>query len=352
MKYLISGGSGFLGDELARELKKQGAWLRNLDLMSSSSVQIFDNEFVGDLRDLGDCILATKGIDVVFHTAAAVPLIKNNKVFKDTNILGTDNLLRASLLNGVKKFVFVSSSAVFGFPTSNPVTDISSRTPFEAYGKSKLSAEEICKNYINQNMIIHIVRPRTILGPNRLGLFSVIFRLIEENAAVPIFNKGRLIYDFIHVEDLCRALIRVSQLEGNLILNLGSREKFTLLEVLEILITSTESKSSLVNFPTWPTKLLLSIAARIKLVPFAPYQIKLYGEEFYFDDKASWRLLHLTPKFSSAEAILAAYESYRLEITSLNSVSVHKSRRISGALKIDLMVWCLIRLNFIYAKNK
>ena len=352
MKYLISGGSGFLGDQLARELKKQDVWLTNFDLISSSSARLFESEYLGDLRDLDDCVLATKGIDVVFHTAAAVPLIKNNKVFNDTNVLGTDNLLRASLLNGVRKFVFVSSSAVYGFPNSSPVTDMSLMNPFEAYGKSKLSAEEICKSYMNRNMIIHIVRPRTILGPNRLGLFSIIFRLIEENAVVPIFNNGRFIYDFIHVEDLCKALIRISQLEGNLVLNLGSREKFSLLQILEILIEKAESKSSIINFPTWPTKFLLSLAARLKLVPFALYQIKLYGEEFYFDDSANWQLLNLTPKFSSAEAILAAYESYTSETISLDSVSVHKSRRISSSLKIDLMVWCLIRMNLMYAKNQ
>lgn len=338
MRYLIAGGTGFLGEELAIKLRKQNAWQRNFDQRPTQVSNLFDEEVIGDIRNFNDCLKATSNVDTVFHNIAAVPLVKDKKDFLEINTLGTENLLRASQANGVKTFVFTSSSAVYGIPLTNPITHRSHLLPVESYGQSKLTAERICTLHYGTSMSIHIVRPRTILGQNRLGIFSLIFDLVNNNASIPVFNQARYIYDFIHVDDLTRALIAVAKQEGNLILNLGSKNKFDLITVLNSLVKQANSSSKLLNIPVWPTKLVLRFFAKVGLLPFAEYQIKLYGEEFYFEDKLDWAKIGLTPKFSNKEAMIDSYKSFMNQDKTIDLNSTHKSKIQLKSLTFKILI--------------
>jgi len=347
MKYLVAGGTGFLGEELAIRLRKQNAWQRNFDQRPTQVANLFDEEVIGDVRNFNDCLKATINVDIVFHNIAAVPLVKDKKDFLEINTLGTENLLRASQANGVKTFVFTSSSAVYGIPVANPITHQSDLSPVESYGQSKLAAERICTLQFGKPMSIHIVRPRTILGQNRLGVFSLIFDLINSNASIPVFNQARYIYDFIHVDDLTSALIAVAKQDGNLILNLGSKNKFDLITVLNSLVKQANSSSKLLNIPVWPTKLVLRLFAKVGLLPFAEYQIKLYGEEFYFEDKLDWAKIGLTPQFSNEEAMIDSYKSFMNQGKTINLNSAHKSKIQLKSITFKILISILRITNVI-----
>ena len=101
-------------------------------------------EFVrGDVRDLEALKRACAGVRVVHHNVAQVPLAKNLHLFDSVNREGTANLLHAAHVSGVKKVIYTSSSAVYGVPTSNPVTESTPPHPEEAYGRAKLEGETL-----------------------------------------------------------------------------------------------------------------------------------------------------------------------------------------------------------------
>ena len=82
--------------------------------------------------------------------------------------------------------------------------------PMENYGKAKYKAEKICQNYISENLDIIIIRPRTILGHGRLGIFQILFEWIREGKNIPVLGKGDNIYQFVHADDLADAIILAS----------------------------------------------------------------------------------------------------------------------------------------------
>ncbi|MEJ7743382.1 MAG: NAD-dependent epimerase/dehydratase family protein [Nocardioidaceae bacterium] len=86
--------------------------------------------------------------------------------------------------------VYTSSSAVFGIPKSNPVFPDTPPTPVEAYGQAKFEGELLCRAAVSRGLDVSIVRPRTILGLGRLGIFGILFDWIADGAAVPVLGKG------------------------------------------------------------------------------------------------------------------------------------------------------------------
>ena len=352
MKYLVAGGTGFLGEVLAQTLRQAGFSVKNFDKNLCQTENLYDTQFVGNIKNFNDCLEATKGMNVVFHNIAAVPLNRSKKEFFEINIVGTKNLLEASKVNGVRTFVFTSSSAVFGKPYKNPVGSNSPLNPFEPYGISKLQGEKLCEAYREKGLIVHIVRPRTIVGPKRLGIFSVIFQLLQSNAAIPIFNYGKRNYDFIHVNDLAKALVKCALMDESLTLNLGSYQKSNLIHILESLKKQSGSDSIFFNLPKKPFKSLILFLSKIRLLPFAPYQILLYGEEFYFESSKDWKRIGLSPQYTSINAVNDAFLSYRDRNTLEKQSSIHKTEISLKSTFIKFLVIMLRSLNNASIKFK
>src|ERR1700749_3408599 len=120
---LITGGSGYFGSLLRDRLKAHGQNIRIFDV-SDAEDRTPDVTFIaGDIRDAARVGEACAGCDVVYHCVAQVPLAKDRHLFNSGNIQGTENLLQAASKTGARKVIYVSSSAVFGVPKSNPVTE-------------------------------------------------------------------------------------------------------------------------------------------------------------------------------------------------------------------------------------
>src|SRR6185295_9251599 len=125
---------------------------------------------IGDIRDPNVVGRAVEGCDVVFNNVAQVPLARD------------EQLLRAAARAGVRKVVHTSSSAVFGVPVSNPVLPSTVPSPIEAYGGAKLAAEWACLDAASRGLDVTIIRPRTILGHGRLGIFGILFEWVADGA--------------------------------------------------------------------------------------------------------------------------------------------------------------------------
>ena len=215
VRTLITGGSGYFGSLLRNRLLEQGQAVRVLDLIDADD-RPPEVEFVGaDIRDLDATRAACAGIEVVYHNVAQVPLAKDRHLFWSVNYDGTENVLKAARDAGVRKVVHTSSSAVFGVPVSNPVDETVEPHPMEAYGKAKLEAEHLVERYVRQHGLdVTIIRPRTILGHGRLGIFQILFDWVEGGRNIPVLGNGDNVYQFVHADDLADACIKAAPTAG------------------------------------------------------------------------------------------------------------------------------------------
>ena len=143
---LITGGSGFLGINLCRFLHNKGYEIKVIDISPFDYSDMKNKiEFIeGDIRNLELLKNATKDVDFVVHTAAALPLWPKEDIFS-TDINGTENVLEASDFNDVKRVVHISSTAVYGIPDHHPLFENDKLVGVGPYGEAKVEAERVCE---------------------------------------------------------------------------------------------------------------------------------------------------------------------------------------------------------------
>ena len=305
MKILVTGGSGFLGKQVITSLLGQGNKVVNIDVIPSGLVHQNLFEQIIDINNLN----TLHNSDDLVHCAALVQSFKNNKAMIHVNRNGTQNLLELSLKLKIQRFIYISSSAVYGKPTSNPVNSSSFMRPFEIYGKSKFMAEEICKEYLRLGVPISIIRPRTILGYSRSGLFSFIFLLVQQGKKIPILSNGKNYYQFIDVDDFVSLIHKVLKNNSNLEINVGAKEFSTMRSTLEGLIQHAKSESTLINVPKPMLKIVMALS-KVRLLPFAAYQLQMYSESMWFDINELDKSVRWVPRYTSIESMVKSYDTF------------------------------------------
>jgi nucleoside-diphosphate-sugar epimerase len=266
----------------------------------------------GDVRDKGLLNRAVEGADFVIHNAAVLPVSRSSRrIYWDVNVKGTENVLQASLENGVKKLVFISSSAPYGIPKEAPITENTPFNPVCKYGRSKIAAEKACNAYRGKGLNVIILRPRTILGSGRLGIFQILFNWIADNRNIYIIGKGDNLFSLISADDLADAVI-LSLESGckNEDFNLGAAEFSTVRDDLQGLISSVKSSSRVISLPAAAAKTALRILDATGLVPFTPWHYLTPDKEFYFDITKAKRMLGWNPKMGNLDALKAGYDYY------------------------------------------
>jgi nucleoside-diphosphate-sugar epimerase len=303
---LVTGGSGYFGTVLAELALARGDAVRIFDLNPTTLAVV---DFVmGDVRDRAAIRAACEGVDIVFHNVAQVPLAKDRALFDEVNVGGTANVLVAARDAGVAKIVHTSSSAVFGIPDRNPVTEASPCRPLEAYGRAKLRAEGLCHDAIASGLDVTIVRPRTVLGHGRLGVMALLFEFVADGAPVFVLGGGRNRYQLVHATDLADACLRAGDRAGPAVYNVGALEFGTMRETLQALVDHAQTGSRLRSLPVAPARFAMRSLASLNLVPFAPYHWLLYSESLYFDVTKARTELGWEPRYSNASMIIESYE--------------------------------------------
>jgi nucleoside-diphosphate-sugar epimerase len=332
---LVTGGSGFLGTEVTNRLIANNWDVTVFDLNKPNQREV---KFIrGDIRDLAACKATVRDIDVVFHNVAQVPLAKDKELFNTVNIDGAKAILDAAADSGVKSFVMTSSSAVFGLPKNLPANKFPDLLPVEEYGKAKLVGEAQISDYHRSKMDISIVRPRTILSPSRLGLFSILFEWISKGLDVFVFGDGENPYQFIHATDLSAGLESASYLKGANIFNLGANSYGTLRSDLEDLCNYAKTGSKVRSIPAALIKKPLLVASKFGLVPLASYQILLYSQPMYFDSSEDWKTLNYSPIYSNQDCLRESYDWYLENLAKTNEageLSMHQRPTTGFSLKV------------------
>ena len=335
---LITGGSGYFGCLLRDRLLAGGSSVRVFDLIDVDDRPAAVEFVQGDIRDVVAVRRACEGVDVVYNNVAQVPLAKDRELFWSVNCGGTENLLTAARDVGVRKIVHTSSSAVFGVPSKNPVDDSVAPHPLEAYGRAKLEAEHLVERAVRDHGLdVTIIRPRTILGHGRLGIFQILFDWVEDGRRIPVLGTGDNIYQFVHADDLADACIKAAQRPGFAVYNIGAERFGTMRQTLEALCAHAGTGSRVYSLPMGIVVAAMQLTSALRLSPLGPYHSLMYGRSLYFDISRPKAELGWQPRYSNEEMICESYDWYlahKEDVRRWTSASHHRSGVKQGILRL------------------
>jgi len=309
----ISGGAGFLGLHLSRRLVADGHAVRTLDTAPLDDPQLEGrvDELRGDVRSTIDARRLAAGADVVVHAAAALPIQQSRDAIRSVNVEGTAVVLAAALEAGVRRAGLISSTAVYGVPERHPIDEYDPLVGVGPYGESKIDAERLSVAFSRRGLDTVIVRPKTFLGPERLGVFEILFDWIREGRRIPILGDGANRYQLLAVEDLCDAVVRcLTAPVGGEALNVGAARFGTVRDDLEALIEHAGSRSRLRPVPARPAELALRALELARLSPLAEWHYRTAHRDSFVSIDRARRLLGWEPRLSNAETLCETYDWY------------------------------------------
>jgi len=340
MRWAISGGAGFLGLHLARRLLADGQAVRTLDVvpLEDAGLEASVEELRGDVRDPADARRLVEGADVLVHAAAALPIQASREAIRSVNVEGTAVTLAAALEASVRRAILISSTAVYGVPKVHPIAEDAPLVGVGHYGESKIEAERVAQDAGRRGLEVVILRPKTFLGPERLGVFEILFDWIREGRRIPILGDGSNRYQLLAVEDLVEATVAAPSADvAGETFNIGATEFGTVRSDLEALIAHAGSRSRLRPVPARPAELALRSLELLRLSPLAEWHYRTAHRDSYVDVSKAQRLLGFSPRLSNAEALCGTYDWYLQNREHLRAAGVtHRvpwDQRALGLLK-------------------
>ena len=247
MKFIVTGGTGFIGNNIVRQLLKQkhtpividSLYRGNIENISSLDVE-FHKVDIRDFNQLRDIV---KNSDGIFHEAALTDVQESftrQQEYIDVNVKGTENIFRIAKEFDLK-VVYASSSSVYGNPKKIPIAENSERHPINPYGKTKLDDEFLAEKYSKDNVSIIGLRYFNVYGKGQIGSYAgVITKFInklKQGKSPLIFGAGTQIRDFIFVEDV--ALANIAAMQSNVdngFFNIGTGITTSIEQLAKIMI--------------------------------------------------------------------------------------------------------------------
>ncbi|MFN2468228.1 MAG: NAD-dependent epimerase/dehydratase family protein [Gaiellaceae bacterium] len=326
MLWAISGGAGFLGLHLARRLLADGHVVRTLDVvpLDDAELERAVEELRGDVRDPVAAAALAAGADVLVHAAAALPIQASRDSIRSVNVGGTATVLGAALEAGVGRTVFISSTAVYGVPETHPITEASPLVGVGYYGDSKIAAEDVCRDYARRGLDVVLIRPKTFIGPERLGVFEILFDWIRDDRRIYVLGDGSNRYQLLAVQDLVEGVVRAAAAGGvgGEAINVGAREFGTVRSDLQALIDHAGSTSRLTPIPARPAELALRGLELLRVSPLAEWHYRTAHRDSHVDVSKAERLLGFTPRWSNERALIETYDWYLAHSASLRAAGV------------------------------
>ena len=336
-KVLITGGAGFLGINLIRHLMARGYGISSLDVEEFDYPERGRIEAIkGDIRDKALVDRAMEDADLVVHTAAALPLYSPEDIYT-TDVEGTRNVLDAALRHGVKRFVHVSSTAVYGIPDHHPLYETDKLEGVGPYGQAKIQAEMICLEYRARDMVVPIIRPKSFVGPERLGVFALLYDWAFTGHDFPMVGSGNNRYQLLDVEDLCEAIyltLTLPETQVNDTFNIGAREFTTMKEDYQAVLDYAGHGKKVVGFPAAPAIWGLRVLDRLGLSPLYKWVYETASKDSFVSIEKAERELGFEPRYSNKDALLRNFRWYienRAQFENASGVS-HRVPWSQGAI--------------------
>ena len=339
MTYLITGGAGFLGINLIRYLLDRSQDVRSLDTAAFAYPEEMKIDVVqGDIRDPDIARRATEGMEIVVHCAAALPLYSRQEI-RSIDVEGTRVMLAAARDAGIKRFVQISSTAVYGLPDHHPILEDDPVSGVGPYGRAKIEAEKVCAEFREQGICVPVLRPKSFVGPERLGIFELLYDFASQGRNFPVLGPGSNRYQLLDVEDLCEAIYLCATLEPdrvNDVFNVAAAEFGTIREDFQAVLDHAGHGKHIVGLPKTPAIWTLKALETLRLSPVYQWIYETMARDSYVSiDKISDRL-GFTPRFSNREALNRNYDWYvahRGELRPAPGVT-HRAPWKRGALEL------------------
>lgn len=311
----VTGGSGMLGASLVRRLHGSGYSVHSIDLNAPPEPIEGVQYTTADVRNTADMETAFAGADAVVHTAAALPSYPADTI-RSIIVGGTRSVLTAARKQRVSRVIHISSTAVYGLPRLVPTPETHPREPVDAYSAAKAGAEEVCEQFRAEGLCVAMLRPKTFLGPGRMGLFAMLFEWAEEGHNFPILGTGDVRIQMFAVEDLVQTvlgMLHVPAAIANDTYNVAAAEFGTLREDFQAVLDAAGHGKRVVSIPARPAVVALDLLQRARLSPvYGRLVHKLLADSYVSIDKARERL-NFAPQYSNRDTILATYDWWRTE---------------------------------------
>ncbi|MCU0512410.1 MAG: NAD-dependent epimerase/dehydratase family protein [Anaerolineae bacterium] len=342
-RYLITGGAGFLGINMARHLLAGGHTVVSLDMAPfdyPERPQI--TEVRGDIRQRDAVDRAMQDVDIVIHTAAALPLYTPADIFS-TDIDGTRTVIDSAYENGVERFIHISSTAVYGIPDHHPLYEQDRLEGVGPYGQAKIAAEEVCLTYRGK-MCVPIIRPKSFIGPERLGVFALLYDWAKDGKNFPMLGSGHNPYQLLDVADLCDAIALCATLDKDAVndtFNIGAKVYTTFKEDLQAVLDYAGHGKKIIPLPAAPAIFALRVLERLGISPLYKWVYETANKEsFVAIDKAE-RVLGYAPRYSNKDALIRNYQWYLDHLHQFeNQTGIsHRVPWSQGALKLAKLVF-------------
>lgn len=320
MKILVTGGSGFLGINLIRYLLKENHTIISIDLLDFNYPDVKDKveHLVGDIRDKNLLNQVINQIDIIIHTAAALPLYPPEDIFS-TDIDGTRNLLSVAKEKKVKRFIHISSTAVYGIPNHHPIYEDDKLEGVGYYGQAKIEAEKICEQYRELGLCVPILRPKSFIGPERLGVFALLYDWAKDGKNFPIIGDGNNKYQLLDVEDLCEAInlcINLPEDAVNDTFNIGAKLFDTIKNDFQAVLDYAGFGKKVISLPEKQIILVLKIFEWLKISPLYKWVYETASKDSYVSIDKARKILGFNPKYSNQEALIRNFQWYLNNINS------------------------------------
>jgi len=314
VKILVTGGGGFLGINLIRYLLERSHEIVSLDIADFDYPDVKDKIKIikGDIRNKVTVESALQNVDIVIHTAAALPLYTPEEIYT-TDVKGTRLLLQEAFMKNVKRFIHVSSTAVYGIPDHHPLYETDKLDGVGPYGKAKIEAENVCIEFRNKGMCIPIIRPKSFIGPERLGVFALFYDWAKDGKNFPMIGNGNNRYQLLDVEDLCETIYKCITLPKELVndtFNIGAKEFTTMKEDYQSVLDYAGFGKKIIGLPEKPIILTLKFLEALKISPLYKWVYETASKDSFVSIEKAEKILEFTPKYSNKDALIRNYKWY------------------------------------------
>ncbi len=313
--FLITGGAGFLGINLVRHLLNKGHKVISFDVADFDYPEKDDDRVMvikGDIRDKNALDKAMQGVNIVIHTAAALPLYSPEEIHS-TDIDGVRNVLQSALDNKVERVIHVSSTAVYGVPDHHPLYENDKLDGVGPYGEAKVEAEKICEEYRQKGLVVPIIRPKSFVGPERLGVFALLYDWAKDGRGFPMLGRGDNRYQLLDVEDLCDAIYAAATLPDDVVndtFNIGAKDFTTMKEDFQAVLDKAGFGKKVIGFPAGPLIFILKVLEKLKLSPLYAWVYETAAKDSFVSIEKAETKLGFKPNYSNKEALVRNYEWY------------------------------------------
>ncbi len=310
---LVTGGAGFLGINLCRHLLACGYRVRSMDIAAFDYPErgVVD-VMQSDIRDAAAVDRAMAGVEFVIHCAAALPLASKQEI-ESTDVGGTRILLEMAARHAIPRFIFISSTSVYGIPDHHPVVEQDRLQGVGPYGIAKIQAESLCHQFRAQGLCVPILRPKSFVGPERLGVFELLYDWAYSGKNFPVLGTGNNLYQLLDVADLCDAIVLCMVRDSSAVndsFNVGAKVFGTMRDNFQSVLDRAGFGKRVVSLPAAPIIRVLKLLEAVHLSPLYEWIYETAGRESFVSIERIERRLGYEPVYSNRMALVRNYDWY------------------------------------------